>query len=103
MMLKVSHLGIVAVLALAVGACGSDGNAAPPTNDTEEEVQVELFSWWVNPGEAEALQALMDLSEEIHPNEKINNAAIEAGRGGADAKLALAERLDVRVNKKRPH
>jgi len=90
MMLKQTNIGIALVLALAVGGCGSDGSAPPPTNQTPEEVQVELFSWWVNPGEAEALQALMDLNKEVHPNERIVNAA-EAS--GTDAKQELSDRL----------
>jgi glucose/mannose transport system substrate-binding protein len=62
------------------GAASSDGGSA-----------VEIFSWWVAPGEAEALQALMDLNKQNHPTVSIlNTAAINHDH----ARELLAQRID---------
>jgi len=54
------------------------------------EQVVEIFSWWVAPGEAEALQALVDTDKVQHPNDRIFNAAADTHD---DAKALLATRL----------
>jgi glucose/mannose transport system substrate-binding protein len=51
---------------------------------------VEIFSWWVAPGEAEALQALMTLNKQNHPAVSILNTAAQSG---ANARALLAQRL----------
>ena len=92
MKLNSMNAAIAIVLALGVGACGSgDDKTNGPTNTTPEEVQVELFSWWVNPGEAEALQALVDLNKERFPHERIYNRAADSG---SNAKQELSDRLE---------
>jgi len=40
---------------------------------------VEVFSWWTAPGEAEALQALVDVHQERYPNARVFNAAAASG------------------------
>lgn len=91
MTLKSMNAGIAIVLALGVGACGSgDDKSNGPTNQTPEEVQVELFSWWVNPGEAEALQAMVDLHKVRFPHERIYNRVVDSGM---NAKQELSDRL----------
>lgn len=50
-----------------------------------------MFSWWISPGEAEALQALIDVHNEAHPEDRVINAAVASGD---DARTRLAERLD---------
>ncbi len=91
MKLNTMNAAIAIVLALGVGACGSgDDKNNGPTNTTPEEVQVELFSWWTAPGEAEALQALVDLNKEKFPHERIYNRAADSG---SDAKQELSDRL----------
>jgi hypothetical protein len=54
------------------------------------ETTIELFSWWIAPGEAEALQAVIDLNRTNHPNERIFNAGAVSGM---DARALLAQRL----------
>lgn len=56
-------------LALALGASACD------EGEEEEPAVIELFSWWVAPGEAEALAALLDVHAEHHPNVTVTNAA----------------------------
>ena len=86
--------------AVALVACSSEDDPAGDTpgaggsggggNDTTEDV-VEIFSWWIAPGEAEALQALVDVHKEHHQNSRIFNAAEESGD---QARARLAERLN---------
>jgi len=54
------------------------------------ETTIELFSWWVAPGEAEALQSLIDLNRTNHPDERIFNAGAVSGM---DARVTLMQRL----------
>jgi glucose/mannose transport system substrate-binding protein len=84
---------------LAAG-CSGDGDAAKDgaggSSTTTEAVQVEVFSWWTAPGEAEALQSLVDLHADNYPNERIYNAATDPKviSGGTEAKAVLQERLE---------
>ena len=75
---------IVAVLVLS--ACGAKAPAA--TTSTE----VEIFSWWVGPGEADGLAAMVVVFNQEYPNIKFVNAAV-AGGAGTNAKAVLATRL----------
>jgi glucose/mannose transport system substrate-binding protein len=84
------RLRTTAALTALLG-CACSGGDDTDTGDTSQEVQIEVFSWWVSPGEAEALNALFDLHRNNYPNERIVNAA-EAS--GPMAKQVLAERLD---------
>lgn len=84
---------------LAAG-CSGDDKAAPDggggSGTITESVQVEVFSWWTAPGEAEALQSLVDLHTEKYPNERIYNAATDPKviSGGNEAKVVLQDRLE---------
>lgn len=91
-MLRIAKItGVGVVLGLLATACGSDGGTpTAPASEQTKEVKVELFSWWVNPGEAEALQALIDLNKSQHAKERIYNAAEDSG---TDAKQVLQDRL----------
>lgn len=44
-----------------------------------QALMVELFSWWTAPGEAEALQALMDAHRARFPSARLFNAAAASG------------------------
>jgi glucose/mannose transport system substrate-binding protein len=89
MKLNSMNAAIAVVLALGVGACGSgDDKNNGPTNSTPEEVQVELFSWWTAPGEADALDALVKLNGRRFPHERIYNRAADSG-AGAKEELAM--------------
>jgi glucose/mannose transport system substrate-binding protein len=59
----------------------------------EAETELEIFSWWTNPGEVDGLQALFDHFAESNPDVEIINAAV-AGGAGANAQLALQTRLN---------
>jgi glucose/mannose transport system substrate-binding protein len=94
---KMKLLARTAACALALGmiGCGSDGSDKPAGDGNDEvgETTIELFSWWTQPGEAEALEALIELHHDEFPNERILNAAEVATNGGVDAKMVLAQRL----------
>lgn len=80
------------VLGFAMVGCGSSDDASDdPDQGKTETTQIELFSWWTQPGEAEALQALVELHRSEFPNERIYNAAEE---DGPEAKSVLSQRLD---------
>lgn len=91
--MKLRKLGILCTgLLLGATGCGSDGQDAGDGGDPgDEERTVEMFSWWISPGEAEALQALIDVHNEAHPEDRVINAAVASGD---DARTRLAERLD---------
>jgi glucose/mannose transport system substrate-binding protein len=89
-MSKLPKLTSIAALALVVSACGGGDDGDPASSATSPEVRVELFSWWIAPGEAEALQALVDLHRKHYPDQRIVNGAATT----PDAtKLLLLSRL----------
>jgi glucose/mannose transport system substrate-binding protein len=85
---------LCAALALGALSCSSSGGAPGPTGSGgtgQSGAQiVEIFSWWIAPGEAEALQALLDLNKAQHPSDRVFNAAANSED---DARVKLAERL----------
>jgi glucose/mannose transport system substrate-binding protein len=89
--MKQLKLWTVGAFAFGLLGCGAE---ADKDEDVEvEKTTIELFSWWSQPGEAEALQELMSLHQDEFPNEDILNAAEVATNGGVDAKMELAKRL----------
>lgn len=100
--MKLTSFGSCALLGFAflAAGCGSDDKAdadgAAGTGTTTETVKVEVFSWWTAPGEAEALQSLVDLHTNQYPLERIYNAATDPKviSGGVEAKAVLQERLE---------
>lgn len=90
MVRSLSHLALMAALSGTFTACSSEEPSSQGVGDEPEDVKVELFSWWVGPGEAEALQAVIDLNKERFPNERIYNAAAETRM---DARQLLADRI----------
>src|SRR6266540_7043044 len=108
-------LSVLVVASLALTACG--GGAAPtatqapatempatqapateapateaPATEAPAASQVEVFSWWVGPGEADGLAAMAKVFQAKYPNDKFVNAAV-AGGAGTNAKAVLATRL----------
>jgi glucose/mannose transport system substrate-binding protein len=67
----------------AAGAGGTPGAAAS---------KLEIFSWWVGPGEADGLAALAKIFSSKYPNIEYVNAAV-AGGSGTNARAVLATRL----------
>lgn len=59
-------------------------------NDVKNEL--EIFSWWTAGGEAEGLQAMIDVFHEKYPEIEIINATV-AGGAGTNAKAVLATRM----------
>jgi glucose/mannose transport system substrate-binding protein len=87
--LNASTCAALLLLSLTTTGCG-DGDAAEDSGDAAREVELEVFSWWVAPGEAEALHALFDLHRQNYPNESIYNAVEQSG---TMAKQELSDRL----------
>lgn len=102
-----SLLAVILVAAFALSACGpaatptevmtqapapAPTTAAPAPTTAPAGGQVEVFSWWVGPGEADGLAAMVKIFEAQYPNEKFVNAAV-AGGAGTNAKAVLATRL----------
>lgn len=54
--------------------------------------KVEVFSWWTAGGEAEGLNAMIDVFKAKNPNVEFTNATV-AGGAGTNAKAVLATRL----------
>lgn len=85
--------GLLGALALIAG-CSSSSDSNPngaAGSGGGGNGTVEIFSWWVAPGEAEALQALIALDATHHPGETILNAALASGE---NARMELKTRLD---------
>lgn len=77
-------VSMILILSLALAACAPAKPAAPK--------QVEVFSWWVGPGEADGLAAMVKVFNTKYPDIKFINAAV-AGGAGTNAKAVLATRL----------
>lgn len=72
----------VALLGLVLGACTADSG----------EGEVEVFSWWTAGGEADGLEAMLEVFNEEYPDYEFVNAAV-AGGAGTEARAQLATRL----------
>ncbi len=86
---KRSWYGLLAVLvvtATLIAACGPNVTPRPARS------QVEVFSWWVGPGEADGLAAMVKIFNAKYPNIDFVNAAV-AGGSGTNAQAVLATRL----------
>jgi putative multiple sugar transport system substrate-binding protein len=68
---------------------GAAPAAAAPSTLTGK---VEVFSWWVGPGEADGLAAMVKVFNALYPNVTFDNAAV-AGGAGTNAKAVLSTRL----------
>ena len=72
--MKVGRLlrGALVTLVASASACTSS-----PGTPGDASGSVEIFSWWTSGGEADALQAIIDLHEERTPDSTVVNAAVE--------------------------
>ncbi len=100
-MYKLVSLFVVAVMVLSACATAATQTSAPPTQAPPTAVpttapaastEVEVFSWWVGPGEADGLAAMVKIFEAEYPTIKFINAAVTGG-AGTNAKAVLATRL----------
>ena len=80
-------MGVLVIVSIILAACGAPAPTAAPAS-----TQVEIFSWWVGPGEADGLAAMQKVFEAQYPNIKFVNAAV-AGGAGTNARAVLATRL----------
>ena len=85
--------GSAAVLATAPWMRAGAQGATPAPAGGEGEPELEIFSWWTNPGEADGLQQLFDHFASTNPNVEIINATV-AGGAGVNAQVALQTRLN---------
>ncbi|QXJ20575.1 carbohydrate ABC transporter substrate-binding protein [Actinomadura graeca] len=87
---RTAAAAVAMTVALVMPGCG--GNGSKGSGDTSE---VEVFSWWTGPGEADGLAAMKADFEKKNPGTKFTNAAI-AGGSGTQAQAVLASRLQNR-------
>ncbi len=94
-----SLLALMVVLATVLSACATNATAPTDTPAPAAETQapagasqVEVFSWWVGPGEADGLAAMVKVFNKMYPNIEFVNAAV-AGGAGTNARAVLATRL----------
>jgi glucose/mannose transport system substrate-binding protein len=62
----------VMTLCAGLEACGS----SPTDNAVTTDQQLEVFNWWTNPGEIDALGALLDLYSKRFTHTKVVNTAV---------------------------
>jgi glucose/mannose transport system substrate-binding protein len=74
----------VAAMVFVLPACSA------PADDTDSKV--EVFTWWVGPGEWEGRDALIGVFTARNPDVEFINATVEGG-AGVNAKSVLATRL----------
>ncbi|WP_310708835.1 ABC transporter substrate-binding protein [Nonomuraea sp. 3-1Str] len=79
---------------LTLSACGGGGDKAaqPSTGGGDAKKQVEVFSWWTGPGEADGLKAMRQIFEQKNPSYSFFDAAV-AGGSGDKAKALLQSKL----------
>ncbi|MFI6793388.1 ABC transporter substrate-binding protein [Nonomuraea sp. NPDC050383] len=78
---------------LTLSACGGGDKAAQPsTGGGDAKKQVEVFSWWTGPGEADGLKAMRQIFEQKNPSYTFFDAAV-AGGSGDKAKALLQSKL----------
>lgn len=103
----------LAATGLLLSACGDDGGEVETpegsdADDTQEEAgddgsydaesspsdenAVEVFTWWTAGGEAEGLEAMIEVFNEQNSDHEFVNAAVAGGAGTA-ARAVLASRL----------
>ncbi len=80
-------LGACVLASVALMACSStDSTPAPVSED------VEIFSWWTDPGEVDALDALLGVVKANAPKLNVINSAADV-HYGTDTHQVLADRL----------
>lgn len=87
-------VSVLVVVGMILTACASTATqtTAPAATTVAASTEVEVFSWWVGPGEADGLAAMVKIFEAQYPTIKFINAAVTGG-AGTNAKAVLATRL----------
>lgn len=83
---------LTSVLGLSACGDGGSGTAGGEPSAGGGKKQVEVFSWWTGPGEADGLQAMRQIFEQQNPEHAFFDAAV-AGGSGDKAKALLASKL----------
>ena len=94
-LIKIVSVLVVAGMILTACASTATSTTAPATQAPTQaaaSTEVEVFSWWVGPGEADGLAAMIKIFEAQYPTIKFINAAVTGG-AGTNAKAVLATRL----------
>ena len=79
-------LSIVIAVTMMLAMLLLAGCAAKPSGE------LEVFSWWTAGGEAEGLEAMLEVFSEQYPDIEVINATV-AGGAGVDARAVLATRM----------
>jgi glucose/mannose transport system substrate-binding protein len=74
------------------GAPPAGTPAAPAETPAAGGGEVEIFSWWTAGGEADGLEAMIEVFNDQYPEYELVNAAV-AGGAGTNARAVLATRL----------
>jgi glucose/mannose transport system substrate-binding protein len=90
--LSFSLFSLLLAAVLVLSACGPKVAPATQAPAPAAPTPVEIFSWWVGPGEADGLAAMIKIFDAKYPQYTITNAAV-AGGAGTNAKAVLATRL----------
>ena len=85
-------LSITMVAAFSLYGCKAEEAVAPAEEEVALSGGVEVFSWWTAGGEAEGLQAMIDIYNEKYPDVEFINATV-AGGAGSEAKPVMAARM----------
>lgn len=85
-------LALVVIAAMMLSACAKTPTATSAPAASTGKSDVEIFSWWVGPGEADGLAAMIKIFAAKYPQYNLVNAAV-AGGAGSNAKAVLATRL----------
>jgi glucose/mannose transport system substrate-binding protein len=90
--LVAASITMVSVLGLTACGGGGEQTAQSPSADSGGKQQVEVFSWWTGPGEADGLAAMRKIFEDKNPTYTFFDAAV-AGGSGDKAKALLQSKL----------
>ena len=85
-------MAVVVVASMLLAACQATPTAAPTTASEKPSGKLEIFSWWTAGGEAEGLNAIIQVYKGLYPDVDVVNATV-AGGAGTNAKAVLATRL----------
>ncbi|WP_405141050.1 extracellular solute-binding protein [Sphaerisporangium sp. NBC_01403] len=87
-----SAVAVTVAGVLSLSACGGGGDASGTDGGQTAKKQVEVFSWWTGPGEADGLKAMREIFEKQNPNLTFFDAAV-AGGSGDKARALLSSKL----------
>jgi len=87
----INSIFTISLLFIGTG-CKEAAEEAPTEEAAALSGEVEVFSWWTAGGEAEGLQAMIDIFNEKYPDVEFINATV-AGGAGSEAKPVLATRM----------